>query len=147
MRRVILGCGGTRLEGWIGIDKKSVSKAHIVRDIERGLPFDDSSVDEMMAIHVLEHIKDLIFVMSEVWRVCKAGTRFHVQVPLVPHESAFRDPTHVRYFVEDSFKYFEEGCGWCTVMRDEGFVGGFRIIEQEILAEQTLKVELEVIKR
>ena len=148
-RKLILGCGGQQKDGWIGIDRKSQSKAHIIRDIEKGLPFDDSSVDEIRTAHLLEHIHALGFVMSEVWRVLKPGAIIHIEVPLVSHKDAYTDPTHVRFFTERSFKFFEVGCGWLQVSRDEvgdnKFTGGFEIVSQETQSN-ILKIDLKAVK-
>ena len=84
MRKLNLGCGPKPLEGYINIDLVKEFNPDIVRNIERGLPFDDNSVDEIFTSHFLEHIDpDLIhFVMYEIWRVCKHGAEVSIIVPI-----------------------------------------------------------------
>ncbi|MFQ5863245.1 MAG: methyltransferase domain-containing protein [Candidatus Brocadiales bacterium] len=108
MRRLDLGCGPNKKEGYIGIDTHPYPRVDVVRDVDRhGLPFDDDSVDEVRAHHFLEHCHDLIFVMNEICRVLRPGGRLVAIVPIVEvGTGAFRDPTHVRYFNKDSFLYF-----------------------------------------
>ena len=59
---------------WINIDKDGFFKTDIIRDITKGLPFDDDSIDEIYTAHLLEHISpdDIHFVMREMYRVCKS---------------------------------------------------------------------------
>jgi len=60
-----LGCGNKKIEGFIGVDIKD---ADVVADI-RKLPYEDNSVDEIMAIHVCEHFyRHEIFSVLEEWR-------------------------------------------------------------------------------
>ena len=47
----------------------------VVCDIEDRLPFKDNTVDGIRVIQVLEHVRDLIFVLEEFWRVCKEFIR------------------------------------------------------------------------
>lgn len=76
---------------------------------ETGWPMMESIVDEVRASHVLEHIpagEPRIRVFDEAWRVLKPGGLFVVDVPRFPNDAAVSDPTHVSYFVPDSFVYF-----------------------------------------
>lgn len=50
-----LGCGKKYLEGYVNIDAKS-PVADMQLDHLGKLPFDEESVEEIMAIHLLEHI-------------------------------------------------------------------------------------------
>jgi len=48
MRKIQFGCGGNRLNGWENYDYEI--------DISKPLPFNNDSVDAILAEHVLEHI-------------------------------------------------------------------------------------------
>ena len=50
-----LGCGPNKNQGFTGIDRGEFDGVDIVRDLCRGLPFADSSIDGIMAKHILEH--------------------------------------------------------------------------------------------
>jgi predicted SAM-dependent methyltransferase len=77
--RLNLGCGNKKVEGFVGVDIKD---ATIVADI-RALPFDDESVDEIMAIHVCEHFytHEIASVLKEWMRVLKPNGRMVLELP------------------------------------------------------------------
>lgn len=140
MRRLDLGCGSNKKDDYIGIDVHRYPDVDVVRDVDsHGLPFDDSSVDEIRASHFLEHCRNLIFVMNEMHRVLKPGGRLTAVVPIVEAGTgAFRDPTHVRYFNKDSFLYFTEH-PW---VYDGLNIRSFRLIDQ-LIGQDDMTVVLE----
>lgn len=139
MRKIDLGCGNNKGEGYIGVDKYPYHCVDVVRDIDlHGLPFDDSSVDEVYTSHFLEHCQDLVFVMNEIHRVLRPGGRVTIIVPNIKHPGAFRDPTHVRFFNEESFLYFTKH-EW---VYDGLQVKPFKLIGQKSNAEE-IKIILE----
>lgn len=111
MLEVDLGCGSAKKEGTIGVDKYPCDGVDIIADFEaEALPFENSSVGRIYASHVMEHVHDLFYVMSEVHRVLAPEGEIVIRVPYWSSEGAFRDPTHVRYFSEKSFDYFDPEC-------------------------------------
>ncbi|MGE5597265.1 MAG: class I SAM-dependent methyltransferase [Hyphomicrobiales bacterium] len=109
-RRVVidLGCGSRKKPGAIGLDIARIPGVDIVGDAMRPLPFRDSSVDEVYASHLVEHVDDLMSFMGEVWRICKPGALVHFRFP---HASTgfviWKDPTHRRGVYLDTFDYFD----------------------------------------
>lgn len=108
-----VGCGRNKLSSGsrkvVGIDKSKDSDADVIVDIEKErLPFKDESIDRVYTSHTLEHIENILFVMNEFWRVLKWDGLLTIEVPHKDCDLAWQDPTHKRYFVEDSFKFF---CG------------------------------------
>jgi SAM-dependent methyltransferase len=57
------------------------------------IPFEDSSFDIVICIHVLEHIPDDRLAMSELHRVMKKGGWAILQVPIFPIEATYEDFT------------------------------------------------------
>ena len=104
--RVDLGCGARKREGCIGIDQSPLVGADIVWDLEKGIPLEDNCVDEVYSSHFFEHIGNLIFLFQEVYRVCKNGAGVQIVVPYYASLGAFKDPTHARFFTEDTLSYF-----------------------------------------
>lgn len=78
-----LGCGDKKHEGWVNMDSVAEFHPDIVHDISRPLPFDDLSVDEILAEDLLEHFdKYMRHVVFYQWtRVLKTGGRITLQVP------------------------------------------------------------------
>ena len=103
-----IGCGARKKQDHIGVDKISVEGVDINCDIEAGLPIADNSVDGIYSNYFLEHVKDLIFVFQEIYRVCKNGARVELLVPYYTSINAFKDPTHRQFFTEETFKYFSK---------------------------------------
>ena len=74
MLKLDLGSGAEEREqhrnGFIGIDFKDYGY-NMVRDVTRGLPFSDNTVDEIIAHNFFEHLssEDWMFVLKECWRV------------------------------------------------------------------------------
>ncbi|MBE3142852.1 MAG: methyltransferase domain-containing protein [Planctomycetes bacterium] len=101
-----LGCGHSKTRGIWGLDILVGVHPDIVSDLELGLPFKDNSVDCIYANHVLEHVKDLERVLSEIHRVLKPGGRFRVFVPHFSNPFGHSDYTHRRLFGAFTFYYF-----------------------------------------
>jgi predicted SAM-dependent methyltransferase len=105
--------GGTLVQpGWVNLDPVHGDFARdLLRRAQDGRwPFPDGSANGVRASHVLEHIPagtDRIFVFNEAHRVLAPGGTFEVIVPLFPTWQALADPTHVSYWVEESFAYFD----------------------------------------
>ena len=103
-----IGCGKWNRESdEIGIDIEADCKP-TVRGDAQALPFKSETFEKVSAIHVLEHVPNIIKTVEEVWRVLKPNGKFLVRVPLFPTLGSICDPTHVRYFVDDSLWYFCE---------------------------------------
>lgn len=117
--KVNIACGQQKQEGFIGVDKVKTSTTDIVHDLEIfPWPFEDNSVDEVICSHYVEHTKDLIKFMDELYRIMKKpyinekGEEVKSKVTIVaPYYSSIRcwqDPTHVRAISEFSFLYFNK---------------------------------------
>lgn len=119
--RLNLGCGRSPEVGFVNLDRRGGAGADVVFDLEAcgyaleqlpmpgaGEPFPDGSVDAVLASHVLEHVTNLIPLMRELHRVLKPGGHLCIVVPYASSDDAVEDPTHVRYFTERSFMYFDQ---------------------------------------
>lgn len=78
--RLNIGCGKRRIEGYIGVDLGG--DADVIADIKE-LPFADSSADEIMGIHVFEHLYrwEALPALQEWFRVLKKGGRLVLEMP------------------------------------------------------------------
>ena len=105
-----LGCGENIYEDYLNIDKVSLDNVDILWDLEKTpLPFKTNSVSEIKCEHILEHISNFLPLIEELHRICKPDAKIYVSAPYFRYEAAYRDPTHVRFFTEHSFDYFQEG--------------------------------------
>jgi predicted SAM-dependent methyltransferase len=108
--KLVIGCGPWSPQpNTIGLDIIPEFHPDVVRDIKRGLPFNDESFEELNCEHVLEHIEkteDFVFIMWEIWRVMKYGGIVYIEVPHKDAQSAYESIEHVRYFTQFSFSNF-----------------------------------------
>lgn len=142
MRKLNIGSGTDKIVGFINLDVDSSSKPNVLRDIEKGLPFDNESVDEIKCSHTLEHIKDLPFVLSEFYRVCKPDARVTVVVPLMDAS----DMTHVRFFNKDTFRTLTDSYYWGEPYY---YVGKFKEVSKtfrQLSTCEEMTIVLQVIK-
>jgi SAM-dependent methyltransferase len=111
LKRLDVGSGGRHLPGYVSLDKDKATRPDVIADMETGLPFGDNAFDEVRAHHILEHIhtEKKTFVMYEAWRVLKPGGVLDIEVPAFPFVQAVMDPTHVSFWVRESYWYFEAG--------------------------------------
>jgi predicted SAM-dependent methyltransferase len=113
--RLDLGCGVRPKVGFEGVDKCAVNADWHVDLLQFPWPWGDGTVAELHSAHFLEHIPAecddsgvdlLVRFMDEAWRVLKPGGKFTVIVPNARSNRAFQDPTHRRFFVAETFWYF-----------------------------------------
>lgn len=107
-RKLDLGCGKTKPEGYVGVDKIAQRGVDRVWDLERGIPYADGAFDEVRAIHVLEHLSDPVAIMSEIWRVLADGGVVEFEVPSTRGEGAFANPDHKSFWNKLTFAFFED---------------------------------------
>ncbi len=104
-----VGSGGTKQRATsVGVDMYPAPGVNVLADLRGRLPFADRSVDRVYAVHVLEHVIDLVPVMNELHRVVADGGVLHVLSPHWRSIGAVADPTHVKYLDVQTFKWF---CG------------------------------------
>ncbi|MEX2054199.1 MAG: methyltransferase domain-containing protein [Candidatus Colwellbacteria bacterium] len=142
IRKINIGSGTDRRPGFLNIDIEESVKPDIVRDIEKGLPFDDNSVDEIYCSHTLEHVNDLLFVIREFYRVLKNSAKLTIVVPLMDPS----DMTHVRFFNDHTFRTMTEEEYWTSSYY---FVGKYKELsrsKRQLSTCEELTVEFEVIK-
>ena len=84
--RLNLGCGDKPLPGYINVDvapSRLGKKPDLLADLRARLPFPNECVDEVMAIHVIEHFWrwEVADVVREWARVLKPGGRLVLECP------------------------------------------------------------------
>lgn len=132
MTKLNLGCSDRHLPGYVNVDR--VPPADLIVDLSiegsRGFEpgaddgplmralsvptgwrgaWDDSTIDEIVAHDIIEHLPDKILTMNQFWRVLKPSGRVDISVPTTDGPGAFQDPTHISYWHRNSFWYYTAG--------------------------------------
>lgn len=78
-----IGSGNSlRQKGVVNVDMMDYENVDIVCDIHH-LPFKDNSIDAVMSVAVLEHVREPALVLKEVHRVLKTGGRVFSVIPFM----------------------------------------------------------------
>jgi len=95
--RLNLGSGNEYRQNWVNIDVDPKWKSDILWDIEKGIPLEDSSIEEVFIKHVLEHIdpRKFSFVMSELARVCKNNAKIIIYCPYFSCSITYKTIDHI----------------------------------------------------
>jgi SAM-dependent methyltransferase len=123
VRILDVGCGINKLPGSIGIDRNPKTRADVLVDLDHfPYPFRDSSFDGLQAIHVIEHVGDVMRSMQEWHRLVRRGGEVFIVTPHYTDFSSFCDPTHKWHLNSFSLRYFGDdnaGYGYYTGARFE----------------------------
>lgn len=105
-----IACGQNKQKGFKGVDIAPVDGVDFVWDLEKfpWKPFADNSVEEVYASHYVEHTKNLMAFMDEVWRICKDGAKVVFVAPYYTSMGSWQDPTHTRAISEMTWYYFNK---------------------------------------
>jgi SAM-dependent methyltransferase len=107
-RKLHLGCGNHILPGFVNVDVAQLPGVDIVHDLrELPWPFPKEQFEEVIAVDVLEHLPDTVRTMEELCRVTKPSGLVHIRVPYFNAWEASCDPTHLKFFNENSFDFFD----------------------------------------
>ncbi|MBG9616686.1 class I SAM-dependent methyltransferase [Bacillus cereus] len=131
-----IGCGRTILKGWVNLDIMPLEGVDIIADLNQckttPLPFEENSVDEFFASHVLEHMERPLDVMEELHRIAKPNAKMLCEVPYGSSDDAFEDPTHSQQFFLHSFDYFSQPSYWRA---DYGYKGDWLIEKVSLVVD------------
>lgn len=103
-----LGCGEDYMKGCINVDFRKEVKADRHFDLEKRFPFKDNTFEEIFIYHTLEHIKDVIKFMDEVYRVAKNNCVVRIRTPHFSVCWSYGNPTHYQHFSLDVFEHFDK---------------------------------------
>ena len=102
-----IACGPKKQPGFIGIDIAPLPNVDIVHDLEVfPWPVESESVAEAVVSHYIEHTRDLMKFMNELYRVMRRGAICLATAPYYNSIRAWQDPTHTRAISEETFWYF-----------------------------------------
>ncbi len=116
-----VGCGIKKYPGAVGLDNNPRTAADVIADLDcPPYPFRDSAFDEVRAIHVIEHVANVIRTMEELHRLTRNGGTVRLETPHYTDFSSFCDPTHRWHLNSFSFRYFgadDAGFGYYTAAK------------------------------
>lgn len=121
MRILDVGCGVNKYPGAIGVDRNARTRADVLCDLDHfPYPFRDDSFDQLRAVHVIEHVSDVIRTVEEFHRLVRDGGSIHIVTPHYTDFSSFCDPTHRWHLNSFSLRYFGQdnaGYGYYSTAR------------------------------
>lgn len=81
VRRLHVGCGNVRLDGWINADLDP--RSQLIIDIRWPLPFPTNYIDRIYSEHVLEHVtyKTAVHFLREAHRILAPGGVMRIAMP------------------------------------------------------------------
>lgn len=136
--RLNVGCGRNIQAGWINVDSAPLPGVDIVCDLEslRERPIDlpDGTVDQFLLSHVIEHVRDSLGLMQELWRLATPGAIAVIRVPHGASDDAWEDPTHLRAYFPKSFGFFSQPFYWRA---DYGYRGDWNPDKIKLLVDRT----------
>ncbi len=111
--RLDIGCGHNKIaESWVGMDAQDVPGVDVVHNWnDFPWPFQDESVLQILASHVVEHVNpaDGHFLrwMNECWRILVPNGVMGIVAPYAGSHGFWQDPTHCNGVNETTFAYFD----------------------------------------
>jgi glycosyltransferase involved in cell wall biosynthesis len=136
--RLNVGCGRSIQPGWVNLDSVALPGVDIVCDLEtvRASPIalPAGSVERFLLSHVIEHIRDSLGLMQELWRLAAPGAVAEIRVPHGGSDDAWEDPTHVRAYFINSFGYFSQPYYWRA---DYGYRGDWQPERLRLLVDRS----------
>ena len=102
-----VGCGWNKTPGAVGMDSNPKTHADVIHDLGAvPYPFADNEFDEIVCRHVIEHVPDVMALVSELHRITKPGGRITIVTPHYSNPDWPTDPTHRNQFNSYSLNCF-----------------------------------------
>ena len=107
LKKVDLCCHNQKPSGFIGVDSYPYPAVDVIYDLDKPYwPFEDGSVGLFRMQDALEHLKDPIQTMKELYRCLAPNGWVLIDVPSTDGRGAYQDPTHVTFWNSNSFWYY-----------------------------------------
>jgi len=140
-----LGCGNLYQLGWTNIDQDLQCKADVYCEL-RVLMKDcgKETIDWIFADNVVEHLPqiDIVEFFRNIHKSLKPNGVFELIVPLFPTRSAVIDPTHLSYYVPETFLRFTKKF-WTDIAQSNGYGFYFKLVHCLQINEREIYVRLE----
>jgi len=112
VRKIQLGAGTSRLDGWLNTDLSPTSSETVYLDATRRFPFEDATAQYVFSEHLIEHLayRDGLHMLHECCRVLSPGGRIRVATPnleklfaLLAHEENDLHKRYIRWAIDEHF--------------------------------------------
>lgn len=135
------------MPGWVNVDCVDLPGVDLVQDLNNmtrnhiwnmaawDAKFAESSVDQFMMSHVIEHIANTLPLMQELHRIAKPDAVCTIRVPYGSSDDADEDPTHVRRYFLQSWLYFSQPAYWRA---DYGYRGDWQTVSVDLMVRKEL---------
>lgn len=125
-----IGCGNKILQGYVNID--IIEPAPVIKDCNK-TPYSyyDSSVEEILLNHVVEHFNNYPALIYEWYRILKKGGIIKIMTPYFSSPAFWGDLTHKKGFNVETFDRYSHLFKiekYCTVFSNKGFMKGFGFV-------------------
>jgi predicted SAM-dependent methyltransferase len=112
-KRLNLGCGFKKFEGFTNVDMNPIFKPEVVCDLNKfPWPFEDGEFDHIVAKDILEHLGekpgDLLKVIQELYRISHHSALWEIQSPHWRSDNAINDPDHKNYITAGMFEGYNQ---------------------------------------
>ncbi len=108
-RSLDLGAGAVvRVPGAIRADHSRTVTPDVVVNAAQPLPFRSGSLERIYCYDLVEHLEDIVPVITEIHRVLQSGGTLFITTPHFSCANSYTDPTHKHHFGWHSFDYFGE---------------------------------------
>lgn len=112
-RKLNLGCGAFKIDGFHNVDKSHNVNADEVVDLEvLPWPWKDNEFSHVVAKDILEHLghspQKFLDIIKELYRVSRNGAIWEIQTPHWRSDNALNDPTHVRAITPQMMEMFNK---------------------------------------
>jgi len=110
--QLVVGCGPNwpKRPNDVFLDIRPFDGVDVIHNLDQcPWPFNENTFDEISAIHVVEHLQNLLDFMDECHRILKPGGALYIETPEAGAnpDLQFADPTHVRCYRKHTFvNYF-----------------------------------------
>lgn len=112
--KLYLGSGPNIKEGYINCDARTFPGVDKVFYVGKDpFPFQDDTVDEILAENFCEHLgwndtEDyMVNMINECFRILKPFGKLKIAVPHFPGGPSLMHPEHRRFFIRDSFSFYQ----------------------------------------